>query len=93
MNDAERKHLKATEHTLFETIVAMSDLERNYDLCKAELAGVIEDAKSQALRLNKALATLEALRKCLIDARDGGVSDGEQALAAEALAIIDGPDR
>ncbi len=30
-------------------------LEQNYDLCKAELAGVISDAKAQALRLDKAL--------------------------------------
>ncbi len=34
-------------------------LEQNYDLCKAELAGVISDAKAQALRLGR-YAKLEA---------------------------------
>jgi hypothetical protein len=57
-----RELLRASMARTSEVESKLGTLEQNYDLCKAELAGVIADAKTQSLRLGEALKLVDEVR-------------------------------
>jgi uncharacterized Fe-S radical SAM superfamily protein PflX len=59
-----RELLRASMARTSEVESKLGTLEQNYDLCKAELAGVIADAKTQSLRLDAALKKMSECEHC-----------------------------